>query len=119
MLKLMPLAFLFFLFPTPGFAESPVPIYLTSTLNCNGVSQARIYRCVCRIEVPIVGGGVSSNPLYTGDSSTIFSTSDISGERCEGTFRPDPCRPTLVGRAVGRLTCIEGTTTSAGGFEIR
>ncbi len=110
LLTLIPLKF--------AIAEIAQPV--PAPLNCNGTEQVTLFRCVCRLNVNTASDrGSVSIPLYNNGSSTLFSASDISGQSCEGSLQADACRPGLSGRAVGRYSCVAGTTTETGGFDIR
>ena len=73
---------------------------------CDAPPEYEVYRCGCRIDLTLTRGGVSSTPLLMNGQIVIFSATNISGEACSGTFRPDACTPALSGmEAKGTYSC--------------
>lgn len=89
--------------PTPTPIPTPtMPVYPA----CENPPEYEVYRCGCRIDLAQTRGGVSSTPLLMNGQIVIFSATNISGETCRGTFRPDACTPALSGmEAKGTYSC--------------
>lgn len=106
-------------YPSPTPVTSPVPTSSYSYPAPGGcgapISHVTAWRCVCRLNIPLAGGGSTSIPLEMNGQTTIFSATELSGA-CSGRVLANPCNPVAINgaNAVGVYSCISVTTTDTG-----
>lgn len=99
---------LFALFSAAGLGELQLVSGGGAGPGCSATQVVETWRCGCRIEMTIVGGGVSSQPLMLGADFVIFSQSDKSNQECTGVFPPNTCPEALRGKtAYGKFACAK------------